>query len=1070
MIKLNNLNIIYINVNSLISHEKRLYLTEFLEQRKLDIVLLGETKLSKKHILYFEKYNMIRQDRKNSQGAGGTAILIRKDLEFEVIESYNIQNNKKLETTIIACKLNSNKKLFIISAYATVSQGNSFIVDFNNLFKTLELNKEENYYVIAGDLNAKHMDWGNKDLNARGRQLREWLQNNEIEFKCKMYAPQEPTYPRSGSILDIAFIDLRLIVQQDPLNTNIETINYDSDHKAINFTIEMGDDEFNIGKREEQYKLNYTKINWKKFHKKINNLCNQGENSIPDNRNITDDEIEIYLTQMNDIIKDGIKTSVPNYQQQNPSAKFKTPIVKKLIKTKSNYIIELNRLRRENMQNRHNSQIQTTKAIIKNIAKLIKDNIRNEINKYWSKKLKAINTSDRNMFTKVNAIFRKRGKIEIADLEFEENEHTTLRTAGIETETTEKDINNKFIITNHKQKLNLLGNFFEKSHNIDTIENTDDHDIRVSLKFEEIREEIKLMKEHNIKIITFDEQNKSNSEHIDLNIFTNKEELGEIFRKLNNKKSAGIDEIPNMILKHIPEKLINAYCILINNMINNNYFPQQWKTSKIIPIKKMNREPCKLSSYRPINLLPNISKVFEKIIQLKLNKIIEEKQIFRNNQFGFRKRHSTIHAINTITSNICWQLNKKNCVGVCLLDLTTAFDKLWTKGLIYKMEQFEFPMHLIHLIFEMISEKKFIISNGDIQTEQYFSVKNGLQQGTILAPTLFNIFISDLFDEGMIRNCAGLSFADDIAIYASDTKVEDIQRSLQNQLIKTQQYLSKWKLLLNEQKCETILFRRELELCNSEVKKNWRTMQISTENGTAIPHKRMVRYLGIQLNDRLNYSKHINNQIIKAKQAFIISKGIFYNQNINKKVKLAAYKTLIRPILTYGSQIWYNISPSIMENMRKVERRFLRACTSKYMDARFNYKRKLSNKYIYTEANIERIDNFIIKLVRSHFNKIHEIDNEQIAHIYYPNKLYFEKTLAAIIPPEAFIYLDKKGLIQNEEGIPIIYHLYRRATDGRITYNSNIESQINWRYDKTITKKDKELRDKEKKYIWWLKT
>ena len=386
------------------------------------------------------------------------------------------------------------------------------------------------------------------------------------------------------------------------------------------------------------------------------------------------------------------------------------------------------------------------------------------------------------------------------------------------------------------------------------------------------------------------------------------------------------------------------------------------------------------------------------------------------------------------------------------------------------MEQFEFPMHLIHLIFEMISEKKFIISNGDIQTEQYFSVKNGLQQGTILAPTLFNIFISDLFDEGMIRNCAGLSFADDIAIYASDTKVEDIQRSLQNQLIKTQQYLSKWKLLLNEQKCETILFRRELELCNSEVKKNWRTMQISTENGTAIPHKRMVRYLGIQLNDRLNYSKHINNQIIKAKQAFIISKGIFYNQNINKKVKLAAYKTLIRPILTYGSQIWYNISPSIMENMRKVERRFLRACTSKYMDARFNYKRKLSNKYIYTEANIERIDNFIIKLVRSHFNKIHEIDNEQIAHIYYPNKLYFEKTLAAIIPPEAFIYLDKKGLIQNEEGIPIIYHLYRRATDGRITYNSNIESQINWRYDKTITKKDKELRDKEKKYIWWLKT
>lgn len=159
-----------------------------------------------------------------------------------------------------------------------------------------------------------------------------------------------------------------------------------------------------------------------------------------------------------------------------------------------------------------------------------------------------------------------------------------------------------------------------------------------------------------------------------------------------------------------------------------------------------------------------------------------------------------------------------------------------------------------------------------------------------------------------------------------------------------------------------------------------------------------------------------------------------------------------------------------MEKYRIFERKCIRACINKYRKPIDNYKYYYSNKTIYREAKIGRIDNFIIKNIRCYYNNINKVqENTLICNMYYPNDAYFENAMAnGFIPPEAFIYLDINNLIQNENCVPILYHIFRAATNTTIKHNSYNINDRNYRYEMSIP----ELDIIEKKYIakkiWWL--
>lgn len=527
--------------------------------------------------------------------------------------------------------------------------------------------------------------------------------------------------------------------------------------------------------------------------------------------------------------------------------------------------------------------------------------------------------------------------------------------------------------------------------------------------------ENKLCYERNQTVLnTFSETNRANLiSDIDAgDLFVTSQTIKSIFRNLSNKTSSGLDNIPNIVLKNITDNMILDYCTLFNNIINNSYFPKYWKIAKVVVVPKKEKDYTKPENLRPISLLPNISKVYEMCINNTITKLCIKYNILNEKQFGFKHKHSTINAINKLISDINWNWNKKLCTGACLIDMEKAFDGIWIQGLICKLIDYGFPLNIVILLFNMLNGKTYSVQFKNRQSKM-FKLTNGLQQGTVNAPILFNIYLLDLMNS--IDNI--ISFADDIVIYYAGDKIEKINQKLQSSFNIVENYANNWHMKINIKKCETILFRPTVDKCNSNVKRNWKSFGIkSSHTNIQIPNKETVKYLGIYLDKFLYYDKHVTNTINKAKNAFFAFKNLFYSKFLDTKVKIIMYQVLVRPIITYGCSIWFNISPSYMEKIRVFERKCLRTCTSVNRPHQSNFLKYVSNVKLYNKANIIRIDNFIIHLIRKHILRcIHCTDFNLIMAPYYTDEEYIKTSiLNGFVPPESFLFLDSKNCIKTK--------------------------------------------------------
>lgn len=128
---------------------------------------------------------------------------------------------------------------------------------------------------------------------------------------------------------------------------------------------------------------------------------------------------------------------------------------------------------------------------------------------------------------------------------------------------------------------------------------------------------------------------------------------------------------------------------------------------------------------------------------------------------------------------------------------------------------------------------------------------------------------------------------------------------------------------------------------------------------------------------------------------------MFSTKFLDKRLKSIMYQTLLRPILTYGCQIWFNISPSYMERLRKFERKILRSCTSLYRSAYSNYTKYISNAKVYSTAKVPRIDCHIINLTRRHILRCLNNDNNTlISAPFYESEEYFSLTVRNGFTPQ----------------------------------------------------------------------
>ena len=155
-----------------------------------------------------------------------------------------------------------------------------------------------------------------------------------------------------------------------------------------------------------------------------------------------------------------------------------------------------------------------------------------------------------------------------------------------------------------------------------------------------------------------------------------------IRKKIKLKKSPEYDNINGKIVKELPLKALRLMTIIFNSVLRLQYFPTQWKIAQIIPIHKPGKDPGLVNSYRPISLLPIMSKICEKLLLERLLPEILKAKIIPEHQFGFRNQHTTIEQVNRVTRKIRNDLEEKRYVSAVFLDVSQAFDKVWHKGLL----------------------------------------------------------------------------------------------------------------------------------------------------------------------------------------------------------------------------------------------------------------------------------------------------------------------------------------------------------------------------------------------------
>ncbi|GJQ87739.1 hypothetical protein Trydic_g3832 [Trypoxylus dichotomus] len=217
------------------------------------------------------------------------------------------------------------------------------------------------------------------------------------------------------------------------------------------------------------------------------------------------------------------------------------------------------------------------------------------------------------------------------------------------------------------------------------------------------------------------------------------EELLDIIKTLKNRKAPGRDGITNAAIKHLHLGAIDALRDIINGVLRYQHFPQTWKHATVIVLHKTGKPKDSTGGYRPISLLPGLSKVLEKVIERRLLEVVSEKEILPGFQFGFRQKHSTIHQLLRITEHVAEHLDRSTPTAAVMLDIEKAFDKVWHEGLVYKLRQYKFPAALTNLAQHYLKERTFAIISNQESNNIYWADRQFLYP----PPKLNNFLASD---------------------------------------------------------------------------------------------------------------------------------------------------------------------------------------------------------------------------------------------------------------------------------------------------------------------------------------
>lgn len=865
----------YFNSNSLTSDVKKIEFKQFLCSKNVHVALVSETFFKTDTYFQINGYKIFRNDDDVHRG-GGTAIFVKECMKCEQV-SLPSSDSFAFPTGVRLFFLNS--MITFISVYVPNNVLNISHTDISRM-----LNVDDSVF-MAGDWNARSINWNCLSNNSRGKSLQTFISRNYS--RVSLFHPDEPTFVskdqnRNPSVIDMQLCKKIMVVMKPKTYHALK-----SDHNPVITVINPSETYI----RSDYVNFDYSKANWVIFRDIL------GTSLRNCNENLTNTQaIDQSISNLTEKINDAIQGSVPINGYKSSNLPFR---IRQLI-------TEKNRTRR--MWNKHRNMYWKIK--LKCAEKIVSHAISEFKNNKITKRLESIKPHDTKLFHETNKLIKQ--KVTVPPI---------------------KTSNGNILYTD-QEKCNEIGCVFENIH----------------------KQNDNLGNANHTHLV-----NETVSNYIETNILqygtyeTNEVEVFKIISSLKNRKAAGGDDVKNKVVKNASQIFSKKLVPIFNACYKLNYFPNSWKIAKIIPIPKPNKDPSFACNNRPISLLPAFGKIFEKLIASKLRFILCEKNVIQNYQFGFRPAHSTLHALLHVTFDINKNLSEKKSCGMLLIDIEKAFDTVWTFGLLYKMIQLNFSSEIVMLIYSYLTNRKFYVSINECKSSLN-EVCAGVPQGSILGPILYLIYVHDVPRSEKVKIDM---FCDDTALTCSSEDVNEINSDIMNYSIEINEFFKKWKIKLNVNKTEYVIFTKKRNVINNEL----------VYGNEVVKQSNSAKYLGMILNKNGLFNENIKNCIKKGNNAFRkLYPLLKRSSKLNVINKLTIYKLFIRPCLSYAIPVWNTVCQSEMNKIQRMQNKILRFILNVHYDPMTH--RQTPNIVIHEIAGVESIRDYAGRLVLNLYSKM----------------------------------------------------------------------------------------------------
>ena len=435
---------------------------------------------------------------------------------------------------------------------------------------------------------------------------------------------------------------------------------------------------------------------------------------------------------------------------------------------------------------------------------------------------------------------------------------------------------------------------------------------------------------------SFPRQNKAS---FNFRIVTEKE-CTSLIKQIDVNKSSAIDDIKSIFIKDAFLSLNFEVAYLLNESLRLSEFPESWGYSYVTPIPK-DGDQLDPSNWRPISQMPIIGRLIEKAIHSQMRYFIDSTGLLHRNQHGFRTGKSTGSAIFEYVKSLYNGIDNKHISISTYIDYKKAFDTVSHDILLKKLHLYGFSKNTVEWFRDYLSKRaQSTLVNG--YKSGFKTVNYGVPQGSTLGPTLFIIYVNDLFYHPGIDDSKILMYADDTVVFTSGSDPHDIISESQEQFDNIITWCELNKLTINENKTKTTIFNNNTTDLIDTV----------TYKGKPLENVKTYKYLGVDICDDLNMDLYVKNVYKK------VNYKVYMFSKIRKYITTYAanmiYKQTILPYLDYASFLMDSAHQYSLSLLDKIHNRCMRIIEYKKNSSREKNIQNLMNTYRIQNIRLRR--------------------------------------------------------------------------------------------------------------------